>query len=52
MAPKKKVHKQELRAFVPPFVIDKIDEYIENGKIGSNRSQVACYILSKWAEGS
>lgn len=50
MGSKGKVHKRELRVFVPPFVIDKIDKCIKKGKIGSNHSQVACYVLSKWAE--
>lgn len=50
MGSKGKVHKLELRAFVPPHVIKKIDKCVERGKLGSNRSQVACFVLSKWAE--
>jgi len=50
MVSKGKVHKQELRIFVPPSVIKKINKYVKRGKLGSNRSQVACYVLSKWAE--
>ena len=45
------VYKEEVRVFVPPFVIHKIDECIKKGDLGTNRSEVARMILMDWARG-
>ena len=45
----KKIHRQELRTFVLPFVLEKIDKIVTKGELGTSRSEVAAKVLEDWA---
>lgn len=43
--------KQEVRAFLDPFIIEKIDKCVEEGDLGSSRSECIRTLLRDWARG-
>lgn len=43
--------KQEVRVFLDPFIVRKIDKCIKQGDLGSSRSEIVRTILRDWARG-
>ena len=47
-ASKKKI---DLRVFLDPFIVERIDECVRHGDLGAHRSEVIRNLLRDWARG-